>query len=112
VIHLTPFHRDQKLWCRKVRTGVAAPTVVWFTSGWGQTEKNSVRAFVFRFALKLGHGSMQSPCLKGANPGLPLNEIISPGADPGQGGDYAKACSHVCSDPEIFHFRTPTQIQR
>ena len=46
------------------------------------------------------------------NPGLPLNEIISPGADLGQGGDYAKACSHVCSDPEIFHFRTPTQIQR
>jgi hypothetical protein len=26
----------------------------------GQTEKNSVRAYVFRFALELGHGSMQS----------------------------------------------------
>src|SRR5712664_3963724 len=24
-------------------------------SGWGQTEKNSVRAYVFRFALELGH---------------------------------------------------------
>jgi hypothetical protein len=27
----------------------------------GQTEKNSVRAYVFRFALELGHCSMQSP---------------------------------------------------
>jgi len=26
----------------------------------GQTEKNSVRAYVFRFALELGHYSMQS----------------------------------------------------
>ena len=26
----------------------------------GQTEKNSVRAYVFRFALELGHGSTQS----------------------------------------------------
>jgi hypothetical protein len=26
----------------------------------GQTEKNSVRAYVFRFALELGHCSMQS----------------------------------------------------
>ncbi len=33
----------------------------------GQTEKNSVRAYVFRFALKLGHCSMQSACLKGAS---------------------------------------------
>src|ERR1700682_2516657 len=32
----------------------------------GQTEKNSVRAYVFRFALKLGHCSMHSACLKGA----------------------------------------------
>jgi hypothetical protein len=27
------------------------------TSGMGQTEKNSARAYVFRFALKLGHRS-------------------------------------------------------
>jgi hypothetical protein len=33
----------------------------------GQTEKNSGRANVFRFALKLGHCSMHSACLKGAN---------------------------------------------
>ena len=33
----------------------------------GQTEKNSVRAYVFRFALKLGHCSTHSACLKGAN---------------------------------------------
>jgi hypothetical protein len=32
----------------------------------GQTEKTSVRAYVFRFTLKLGHRSMQSPCLKRA----------------------------------------------
>jgi hypothetical protein len=32
----------------------------------GQTEKNSVRANVFRFALKLGHCSMHSACLKSA----------------------------------------------
>jgi hypothetical protein len=30
----------------------------------GQTEKNSVRAYVFRFALELGHCSTQSACLK------------------------------------------------
>src|SRR6266571_8883680 len=37
------------------------------TVGVGQTEKNSVRAYVFRFALKLGHCSTHSACLKGAN---------------------------------------------
>jgi hypothetical protein len=31
----------------------------------GQTEKNSVRAYVFRFAPGLGHCSMRSSCLKG-----------------------------------------------
>jgi hypothetical protein len=35
----------------------------------GQTEKNSVRAYVFRFAPELGHVSMQSACLKGATDG-------------------------------------------
>jgi hypothetical protein len=35
----------------------------------GQNEKNSVRAYVFRFALKLGHRSTHSACLKGANCG-------------------------------------------
>ena len=33
----------------------------------GQTEKNSVRANVFRFVPELGHCSAQSACLKGAN---------------------------------------------
>src|SRR5216683_1860557 len=33
----------------------------------GQTEKKSVRAYVFRFALKLGHRSTHSVCLKRAN---------------------------------------------
>jgi hypothetical protein len=31
-----------------------------------QTEKNSVRAHVFRFALELGHRSIRSGCLRGA----------------------------------------------
>ena len=35
----------------------------------GQTEKNSVRANVFRVAPESGHCSMQSACLKGANTG-------------------------------------------
>src|SRR5882762_3412640 len=34
----------------------------------GQTEKNSVRAHVFRFALELGHCSTQLACLKRAIP--------------------------------------------
>src|SRR3979490_1234369 len=40
----------------------------------GQTEKNSVRAYVFRFALELGHCSTQSACLKCANSGLTHDE--------------------------------------
>jgi hypothetical protein len=35
----------------------------------GQTEKNSVRAYVFRFALELGHRSMQLACRKRASNG-------------------------------------------
>jgi hypothetical protein len=41
-----------------------SPLMGW--SGSDQTEKNSVRAFVFRLALELGHCSMQSACLKRA----------------------------------------------
>src|SRR5882724_7237612 len=37
-----------------------------------QTRKNSVRAYVFRFALKLGHRSTHSACLKGAMNGSRL----------------------------------------
>ena len=33
----------------------------------GQTEKNSLRANVFRVTPERGHCSMQSACLKGAN---------------------------------------------
>jgi len=36
----------------------------------GQTGKNSVRVYVFRFALKLGHRSMQLACRKRATCGL------------------------------------------
>src|SRR6266403_4300548 len=36
----------------------------------GQTEKNSVRAYVFRFTPELGHCSSQSACLKRATNGL------------------------------------------
>ena len=35
----------------------------------GRIEMNSVRAYVLRFALELGHCSMQSACLKGARNG-------------------------------------------
>src|SRR6266849_4358052 len=38
-------------------------------TGLGQTEKNSVRAYVFRFTPELGHCSSQSACLKRANNG-------------------------------------------
>ena len=36
------------------------------TSALGQSEKKSVRAYVFRFALELGHCATQSGCLKRA----------------------------------------------
>jgi hypothetical protein len=51
---------------------VGAVSLDFFASvpGPGQTEKNSVRAYVFRFALELGHCSTQSACLKGASFGL------------------------------------------
>ena len=39
---------------------------VWRKTALGQTEKNSVRAYVFRFALELGHCSTRSACLKRA----------------------------------------------
>src|SRR4030081_1622210 len=44
-----------------------ARLVIAFFDSIGQTEKNSVRAYVFRFALELGHCSTQSACLKRAN---------------------------------------------
>jgi hypothetical protein len=45
-------------------------------SDMGQTEKNSVRANVFRFTLKLGHRLMQSACLKRANIGLSVVALV------------------------------------
>src|SRR5260370_16417540 len=44
----------------KVRNYSCAPGIAidGSTSALGQTEKNSVRAYVFRFALELGHRSM------------------------------------------------------
>src|SRR5882724_444969 len=42
------------------------------SSQMGQTKTNSVRAYVFRFALKLGHRSAHSGCLKGAITGSDL----------------------------------------
>jgi hypothetical protein len=41
----------------------------------GQTEKNSVRAHVFCFALELGHCSTQSACLKRAIAQQPTFEM-------------------------------------
>ena len=43
----------------------------------GQTEKNSVRAYVFRFALKLGHRSTHSTFLKRATNGHPARFPIA-----------------------------------
>jgi hypothetical protein len=56
---LTEIHRQPYSITRPLRRALM--------SAWGQTEKNSVRAYVFRFALKLGHCSMHSACLKGAH---------------------------------------------
>src|ERR1700694_4688865 len=49
---------------------IGAGSVVSPMSELGQTEKNSVRAYVFRFALELGHGSTRSACLTRANFGI------------------------------------------
>jgi hypothetical protein len=43
----------------------------------GQTQKNSVRANVFRITLESGHRSMQSTCLKGAQEETFRVEVIS-----------------------------------
>ena len=43
----------------------------------GQTEKNSVRAYVFRFAPELGHCSTQSACLKRAINGSAQGEFCA-----------------------------------
>ena len=63
-----PFHnsvpRSSNRWANNVQMPSRVPD--WPMSLMGQTEKNSVRAYVFRFTLKLGHRSMQSPCLKRA----------------------------------------------
>jgi hypothetical protein len=50
-------------------TGFRSKIVAARMSESGQTEKNSVRAYVFRFALELGHRSTQSACLKRAKTG-------------------------------------------
>jgi hypothetical protein len=50
-------------------TSVCGPATGSMFALGGQTEKNSVRAYVFRFALELGHCSTQSACLKRANIG-------------------------------------------
>jgi hypothetical protein len=49
----------------------------------GQTEKNSGQANVFRFALELGHCSMQLACLKCAINRHMRRQINPAGAKPG-----------------------------
>src|ERR1700724_2685633 len=46
-------------------------------SALGQNEKNSERAYVFRFAPEPGHCPIQSACLKGANPDVALLHSIT-----------------------------------
>jgi hypothetical protein len=57
----------------------------------GQTEKNSLRANVFRFALELGHCPTQSACLKRANSGRDQTHarvhLSRPDFDLGRPGD-------------------------
>src|SRR5258707_13308499 len=45
-------------------------------SGKGQTEKNSIRPYVFRFALKLEHCSTHSACLKGATSSHHIAQLL------------------------------------
>src|SRR6266849_536371 len=47
------------------------------TAEMGQTEKNSVRAYVFRFAPKSGHCATESACPFRAKPGRTQGEQIS-----------------------------------
>src|SRR3981081_2152767 len=59
-------HINRGMWASSGSGGRAD----WPMSLLGQTEKKSVRAYVFRFALELGHCTKQSACLKGAMNGL------------------------------------------
>src|SRR5258707_15678324 len=59
----------------------------------GQTEKNSVRAHVFRFALELGHCLTQSACLKGANFGSERTHSIASSARAGSEGGMVSSIS-------------------
>ena len=53
-------------------------STIWgLMSQMSQTEKNSVRAYVFRFALELRHCLKQSACLKGATLGLTRRSKVS-----------------------------------
>ena len=63
----------------------------------GQTEKNSVRAYVFRFALELGHCSTQSACLKRARSSRRLN----PDEDLGRTRCGARRLGVPCDCPAL-----------
>jgi hypothetical protein len=64
----------------KAGLGQARIVLMRQTSVPGQTEKNSARAYVFRFAPELGHCRMCSACLKRANTGS-QTAVIRPSTD-------------------------------
>jgi hypothetical protein len=67
-----------------------------FSRSLGQTEKNSVRAYVFRFTPELGHCSSQSACLKRAKPGSRCSPVSS---------------SEIDFNKKIAPARTPSQTE-
>jgi hypothetical protein len=56
-----------------------------------------------RYRLGSRHHQAAPACPESANPGLPVSEIISPGADRGQGGDYAKAFVQILKTLSISY---------
>jgi hypothetical protein len=61
----------------------------------GQIEKNSVRVYVFRFGLELGHRSAHSGCLKGAINGsrVLFDHLVGAGEQEGRDSETERLCS-------------------
>src|ERR1700716_157215 len=79
----------------------------------GQAEKNSVRAYVFRFALELGHCSTESACLKRANCGhcrAAHCAVVGPEQGPRDVGSVAREeyYSSDCAEPDLSRWQIGT----
>ena len=93
VVVLADEESDVQLTRNKTKTPPDSKTnhATAFFDSIGQTEKNSVRAYVFRFALKLGHCSVHEVCLKGAKSRYRfLFDHLVGEREQGRGHDYAK----------------------